>query len=135
MTTPVTRGEAAQVSLSADKVCVCLRQWSVLHLAREPSDERTGVFTSGIVSTQQGRRIALYFTGRQHAGENLRDVLEHRIAELGRPIQMCDALSRNTPKLSDGAEILLANCLAHGRRQFVEVAANFPRSEERRVGK
>ena len=23
-------------------------------------------------------------------------------------------------------EILLANCLAHGRRQFVEVAQNFP---------
>ncbi|HEY4972688.1 MAG TPA: transposase, partial [Steroidobacteraceae bacterium] len=54
----------------------------VLHLAREPSDDRTGVFTSGIVSTQQGRRIALYFTGRQHAGENLRDVLQHRVAEL-----------------------------------------------------
>jgi transposase len=98
----------------------------VLRLAREPSDERTGVFTSGIVSTKQGRKIALYFTGRQHAGENLRDVLQHRAKELGRPIQMCDALSRNTPKLSDGAEILLANCLAHGRRQFVEVAANFP---------
>ena len=98
----------------------------VLRLAREPSDDRTGVFTSGIVSTKQGRRIALYFTGRQHAGENLRDVLQHRVAELARPIQMCDALSRNTPKLSDGAEILLANCLAHGRRQFVEVAANFP---------
>jgi transposase len=98
----------------------------VLHLAREPSDERTGVFTSGIVSTQQGQRIAPYFTGRQHAGENLRDVLQHRVAELARPIQMCDALSRNAPKLSDGAEILLANCLAHGRRQFVEVAVNFP---------
>jgi transposase len=98
----------------------------VLRLAREPSDDRTGVFTSGIVSTQQGRRIALYFTGRQHAGENLRDVLEHRTADLARPLQMCDALSRNTPKLSDGAEILLANCLAHGRRQFVELAANFP---------
>jgi hypothetical protein len=27
---------------------------------------------------------------------------------------------------SDGTEILLANCLAHGRRQFVEVATNFP---------
>src|SRR3984893_10275768 len=98
----------------------------VLRLAREPSDDRTGVFTSGIVSTQQGQRIALYFTGRQHAGENLRDVLQHRASELRAPIQMCDALSRNTPKLSDGAEILLANCLAHGRRQFVEVAANFP---------
>jgi hypothetical protein len=91
----------------------------VLRLAREPSDERTGVFTSGIVSTQQGQRIALYFTGRQHAGENLRDVLDHRAGQLATPVQMCDALSRNTPKL-------LANCLAHGRRQFVEVAANFP---------
>ncbi len=98
----------------------------VLRLAREPSDDRTGVFTSGIVSTKQGRQIALYFTGRQHAGENLRDVLNHRAAELIVPLQMCDALSRNTPKLAEGAEILLANCLAHGRRQFVEVAANFP---------
>jgi transposase len=39
---------------------------------------------------------------------------------------MCDALSRNVPKLPPGVEILLANCLAHGRRQFVEVADNFP---------
>jgi len=70
----------------------------VLHLAREPSDERTGVFTSGIVSTQQGQRIALCFTGRQHAGENLRDVLQHRVVELGAPIQMamcCRATRRS----------------------------------------
>jgi len=98
----------------------------VLHLEREPSDERTGVFTSGIVSTGQGRNLALYFTGRQHAGENLADVLQERADQLPSPIQMCDALSRNVPKLSSGVEILLANCLAHGRRQFVEVAANFP---------
>jgi hypothetical protein len=39
---------------------------------------------------------------------------------------MCDALSRNTPKLTNGVEILLANCLAHGRRQFVEIAPNVP---------
>src|ERR1700730_11501475 len=31
----------------------------VLRLAREPSDERTGVFTSGIISTGMGRKIAL----------------------------------------------------------------------------
>ncbi len=98
----------------------------VLRLAREPSDERTGVFTSGIVSTGAGWKIALYFTGRQHAGENIADVLQRRAAELPSPIQMCDALSRNVPKLPTGVEILLANCLAHGRRQFVEVAANFP---------
>jgi hypothetical protein len=36
---------------------------------------------------------------------------------------MCDALSRNVPKEFDA---LLANCIAHGRRHFVEVAPNFP---------
>src|SRR2546422_1637629 len=98
----------------------------VLRLTREPSDERTGVFTSGIVSTGQGWKIALYFTGPQHAGENIADVLQQRAQHARPPIQMCDALSRNIPKLAAGGEILLANCLAHGRRQFVEVAANFP---------
>jgi transposase len=98
----------------------------VLKMAREPSDDRTGVFTSGIVSTQQGQRIALYFTGRQHAGENLRDVLQHRAEGMAAPMQMSDALSRNTSALPEGVQILLANCLAHGRRQFVEVAASFP---------
>jgi len=85
--------------------------------------QRTGLFTSGIVSAREGRRIALFFSGRQHAGENLKDVLSERAAELGPPIQMCDALSRNLPgKL----KTILANCLAHGRRQFVEVAEHFP---------
>jgi transposase len=98
----------------------------VLRMEREPADDRTGVFTSGIVSTGEGHNIALYFTGRQHAGENLADVLIERAAELPAAIQMCDALSRNVPKLNPGAETLLANCLAHGRRQFVEVAPNFP---------
>ncbi len=98
----------------------------VLNIERDPADERTGVFTSGIVATDSGRKIALYFTGRQHAGENLAHVLKRRAATLASPLQMCDALSRNTPKLSNGVEILLANCLAHGRRQFVEIAPNFP---------
>jgi transposase len=98
----------------------------VLRLKRDPSDERTGVFTSGIVSVGQDWKIALYFTGGLHAGENIADVLKQRRAELPSPIQMCDALSRNVPRLSSGVEILLANCLAHRRRQFVEVAENFP---------
>src|SRR3984885_11196305 len=98
----------------------------ILQLAREPSDKRTGIFTSGIVSLWQDHKIALFFTGRQHAGENLADLLKHRAGEIRSPIQMCDALSRNTPKLTNGVQILLANCIAHGRRQFVDVAANFP---------
>ena len=85
--------------------------------------QRSGLFTSGIVSTRDGRRIALFFSGRKHAGENLKDVLVQRAADLAPPIQMCDALSRNLP-----AELktVVANCLAHGRRQFVDVAEHFP---------
>jgi len=85
--------------------------------------ERTGVFTSGIVSTRDGQKIALFFTGRKHAGENLSTVLARRAAALGPPIQMCDALSRNLPK---PLQVILGYCLAHGRRRFVEVAPNFP---------
>jgi len=112
----------------------------VLHLARPPDDQRTGVFTSGIVAIaesgsprtglcpwgEEGRRIALSFTGRQHAGENIADVLQRRAAELPAPVQMCDASSSNTSAYPEGVKILLANCLAHGRRQFVEIMANFP---------
>lgn len=92
---------------------------------RDSSDppERTGVFTSGIVSTREGQKIALFFTGRKHAGENLSTVLARRAAELGPPIQMCDALSRNLPK---PLQVIVGHCLAHGRRRFVQVAANFP---------
>ena len=89
----------------------------------EGKAERHGLFTSGIVSTTEGRRIALFFSGRKHAGENLADVLRRRAAELGPPIQMCDALARNLPA---EFKTLLANCLAHGRRQFVDVAERFP---------
>jgi transposase len=94
--------------------------------AASGASERTGVFTSGIVSIAPGRDIALFFTGRQHAGENLADVLKRRAAELTAPIQMCDALSRNVPKLPKELEIIVGHCLAHSRRRFVEVTPNFP---------
>jgi len=93
--------------------------------ARDPP-ERKGVFTSGIVATQAGRRIALFFTGHQHAGENLASVLARRAQELGPPIQMCDALSRNLPRLPEKLEVIVSHCLAHARRRFVEVVTNFP---------
>lgn len=90
----------------------------------ERKSERRGLFTSGIVSTRESRRIALFLSGRQHAGENLKDVLSHRAETLGPPIQMCDPLSRNLPK---DLETIVAHCLAHGRRQFVDVAEDFPK--------
>lgn len=92
-----------------------------------PDDEhdpnRTGLFTSGVVATLAGVRMAVFFSGRQHAGENLSDVLKHRAAELAAPMQMCDGLARNLPQ---ELETILANCLAHGRRNFVELYDRFP---------
>jgi hypothetical protein len=85
--------------------------------------ERTGVFTSGIISQYHGQRLALFFTGRRHAGENLAHMLAERAADLGPPIQMCDALSRNLPK---PLEVVLAHCLAHARRKVVDVTPSFP---------
>lgn len=84
---------------------------------------RTGVFTTGIVSEVEGRHVALFFTGRKHAGENLSALLDKRLEDLPVPIQMCDALSRNAPP---GFKRLLANCLCHGRREFVKIIEDFP---------
>jgi transposase len=89
----------------------------------QDKSERKGIFTTGILSIVNDQKIALFFTGRKHAGENIADLLQQRQSDRSPPIQMCDALSRNT---SDAFKSILANCLAHGRRKFVEVALNFP---------
>jgi len=90
---------------------------------QQNQSQRKGIFTTGILSTVNDQKIALFFTGRKHAGENLADLLQQRQSDRSPPIQMCDALSRNT---SEVFKSILANCLAHGRRKFVEVALNFP---------
>jgi len=90
-----------------------------------PPAERTGIFTSGIVSRLTDRKIALFFTGLKHAGENIQALLASRERARRPPIQMCDALSRNLPR---NLKTILANCLAHGRRQFVELVNNFPKN-------
>jgi len=85
--------------------------------------ERTGIFTTGLLSQVEGHTIALFVTGHRHAGENLDQLLSRRAADCPPPIQMCDALSRNPSK---EFQSILANCLSHGRRQFVDLAQNFP---------
>ena len=85
--------------------------------------ERTGIFTTGLISQVQGHTVALYVTGHRHAGENLDQLLARRAAGSPAPIQMCDALSRNPSK---EFQTILANCLSHGRRQFVDIAQDFP---------
>ena len=117
------QGEVVHNDDTTMKILTMMPARSPTEECAEEKSKRTGVFTSGVVSTREGRRIALFFTGRKHAGENLAEVLSKRASELGPPIQMCDALSRNPPK---EFQVILANCIAHGRRKFVEVAENFP---------
>jgi transposase len=91
---------------------------------RAASDsDRTGVYTTGIVSRVGERRLALFFTGPRHAGENLETVLKQRAEALAPPIQMSDALSHNT---AGDFETIAASCLAHARRRFVDVVHDFP---------
>lgn len=98
----------------------------ILKMARPAGDTRTGVFTSGVVLVVGVYRVALFFTGRQHAGENISDVLKHRAAGLPAPVLMCDASASNTSELDENIDYLLARCIPHGRRKLVAVAGSFP---------
>lgn len=99
------------------------RRAALLAKGALPDPERTGIFTTAIVSIVEHKPIALFFTGRKHAGENLTALLGGRAAGLAAPLLMSDALDRNVPK---GHAVVEANCLAHGRRHVVDEVANFP---------
>ena len=117
------QGEVIHNDDTTMKILELMKQSRQEAMSESDSKERTGVYTSGIVSVAGGHRIALFFTGRKHAGENLEDVLAKRAEELPAPIQMSDMLSHNT---AGDFETILAGCMAHSRRRFVDVADNFP---------
>jgi len=100
----------------------------ILSLIKENEEkergERTGMFTTAIVSVlENGKSIVLFNTGRNHAGENLDEFQKLRDPAKGPPIQMCDASSRNT---NEEFERIVAHCLAHARRSFVDIIPAFP---------
>ncbi len=96
----------------------------ILDYVRSKGDDRTGLFTTGLVSVHDQFEIALLFTGRNHAGENRAELLKRRDPSLPEMILMSDALAANMVDIK--AEDILANCLAHGRRNFVKVVDSFP---------
>lgn len=91
---------------------------------------RTGIFTTGIVALKGARRVALFFIGRRHAGENLAAVLAHRDPSLPPPIHVSDGLDRNAPGTIKTEE---GKCLTHGRRLFVDIVGSFPEACRRVV--
>ena len=97
----------------------------ILHFERKAGDERTGLFTTGVVSVHDSFKIVLLITGRDHAGENRAHLLARRDPDLPAMIQMSDALASNFSRIAT-AEELIALCLAHGRRNFVKIVDSFP---------
>lgn len=100
------------------------RRAALLDNGALPFPERTGLHTTAIVAVLEGeRRIVLFDTGRPHAGENLKELLDLRSPDLPPPVLMTDALSANLPK---GHVVIECNCLAHARRHLVDEIANHP---------
>jgi hypothetical protein len=96
----------------------------ILSCLKEDKEEKgRATQTSGIVVKAGGRKIALYLSGRRHAGENLAELLAKRDERLARPIQMSDALAANT---SVEKNVIRAYCLAHARRKVFELKDDYP---------
>ena len=84
---------------------------------------RTGMHTTALVVKVGERTIMLYYSGRNHAGENLQALLAQREAGLEKPLVMSDALASNT---AHDAEVIQCHCLAHGHRKFRDLVDVFP---------
>lgn len=85
--------------------------------------ERTGMYTTALVVKVGEHTICLYYSGRSHAGENLKALLQKRQAGQDKPVVMSDALSRNE---ADEGRLIRCHCLAHGRRKFSDLDEVFP---------
>lgn len=106
------------------------RRAKLLQAGQLPAPDRTGLFTTGVVSLTHDQPIVLFYTGREYAGENIALLLAARDEDLVPPTLMSDGLeSRNVP---EGHAVIESNCLAHARRGFVDQLSNFP-SECRHV--
>jgi transposase len=116
--TLAARGEVLLADDTSVKILSCIRE----NKDREEG-ERTGTYTTGIVARVDGHEIAIYRSGRAHAGENVGILLGARPAELPAPVQIGDALARNW---SHAFTVVVAKCLAHARRHFVDIQEAFP---------
>jgi len=85
--------------------------------------ERTGMFTTALGVRVGEQLIALSYSGRSHAGENLAALLDKREAAQEPPLVMSDALSHHDV---EAGLVVRCHCLAHGRRQFSDLEEMFP---------
>ena len=89
---------------------------------KKSQPDRKAMYTTAMVFEGE-HPISLYITGRQHAGENLDDIVSLRDKSLDPILQVSDALAANRLKYNDSIWI---NCITHGRRNFVNIEDVFP---------
>ena len=110
-----------------------VRLLGVLSKEQTPEDpKRKGRFTTGLLARNGVHEIALYLSGGLHAGENLAALAALRPARLPPPIVMADPEAKNWASEFDR---IVAKCLTHGRRQFVDISRNFPTDCQRVIRK
>jgi len=95
----------------------------LMKASKDPNKKpKKTVYTSGILSVLKGGiKIILFFTGEDHAGKNLENLLTEREASLTKPIHMSDASSMNDVKIDTNK----GSCLTHIRRYFVECYSKY----------
>jgi transposase len=109
------QGEVMHVDDTRVRILSCMEE--------DRQEKGRATQTSGIVVRAGRRRIVIYLSGRNHAGENMAEVLTRRNRELERPIQMSDALSANTSVVKD---VRVGYCLVHARRTIHELKDRYP---------
>ena len=92
-------------------------------------EERMGYHTTVVFSEHpDGHEIVLFYTGRNHGGENLKDLMNKRPDDLPPPLIMSDALNCYQKYKNDYIDI---RCLDHARRKFHDLLEFYKKPCER----
>lgn len=92
-------------------------------LGEDKKEKGSATQTTGFVAVWGERKIALYQSGRAHAGINLAKLLENRAPGRSEMITMSDALSANLSRVKD---VKSGYCIVHARREIFDLREKYP---------
>ena len=92
-------------------------------MAEDKMKKGAATQTTALVVRYEGNRIAIYRSGRNHAGENLAELLTKRAADIPEIILMCDALAANLSKVKSSRS---GYCIVHARRELYDIRDKYP---------
>jgi len=86
---------------------------------------RTGINASGFFIETPAATILLYYTGRHHAGEMLRELLKYRLPGSDNFIKVTDGASKNFG--GENADMMVEGvCNVHAFLKFYDIKTQFP---------